>query len=102
MTTDPSSQLVLPKKFKCPNRSFHHTSDVTIIEQVWKDKSKQGIPPYLKQVIPIDDPRIAITSRAIILCYDICAECGTYFCRQIVEAMGTAQTVPMPNTGQRK
>jgi len=80
----------LPKTFQCPNKSFQHTGEnKTVIEELWKQHSKQGAPPYPTEFVTIDNPLVQVFGIfAVVFVYDWCSECGTRFCRQIVEGKG--------------
>jgi hypothetical protein len=82
--------MELPKKFKCPNHSFPHSGeDKTVVEELWKQHSKQGAPPYPTEFVTIDNPLLKVFGVYVaVFLYDWCTECGTRFCRQIVPGTG--------------
>lgn len=88
--------MELPKKYQCPNRSFQHSGeDKTVVEELWKTHSKQGAPPYPTEFVTIDNPHIKIFGvYVVVFLYDWCTECGTRFCRQIVEGKGNLTPLP--------
>lgn len=93
--------MELPKTYKCPNTAFPHKEDKTVIEELWKDRGRHGTIPYLNEFVTIDSPLLKTFGIfAVVFLYDYCTECGTRFCRQIVEGKGNVTSRGnLPGTG---
>jgi len=90
------SMLEFPLKWtKCPAcGSERALADMILKEEQAKGRMGKGLMGAVGEiVVPIADPRIAPTVVPVLVCiFDVCADCGTYYCRDANKVMGT----PMP------
>lgn len=76
----------------------------TITQRATKDLKEAGRVPkevftsLSKQVVPLTDPRVALSVETLLAHYDVCAECGMTYCTRAEVIMGVVKMMPQQGT----
>lgn len=96
----PEQPRVIAEFKECWN--CHHTETLTQIAT--KEMKEAGRLPkevftsLSKQIVPLTDPRVALSVETLLVLYDVCAKCGITRCTraEVVTGMVQMRGVPKP------
>lgn len=98
----PEKPKVIAEFKECP--ICHHPETVTQIAT--KDLKEAGRIPkeafvsLEKVIVPLSDPRVALSIETLLVHYDICAKCGMRYCTRADRGTGMVQVRQQPRPPQ--
>ena len=94
----PEQPKLIAEFKECP---ICHCSE-TITQRATKDLneagriSKEAFTSLSKQIVPLTDPRVALSVKTLLVHYDVCANCGMTYCTRADRVTGIVQMKQQP------